>query len=925
MKPQATSSCQTCGARIPAGLEFCPVCAFRGALGDTRETSEFDVELSDSSPGLVFEHYQILTREDGTPLELGRGAMGVTYKAVDANLRCAVALKVINARFIGDETARRRFVREARAAASVRHPNVASVFHLGQTGDGYFYAMEFVEGETLENLIKRAGQLELKQALEIASQATAGLAAVHKGKLVHRDIKPSNLMVSLDEAGCVTAKIIDLGLAKSLDEQGSQAAISMPGGFAGTPTFASPEQFAGVGVDIRSDLYSLGVVLWEMLTGRPPFQGTPAELIYLHQHGVLPLERLKGVPKRLTAILETLLDKDPKRRFQTPAELSKTLSVVRSKLEKAADQKRKVQKPLAQKSRVITEQPRPGPAYGEGLFKVSSDGFGFLRDPKRNYVQSPQDIFVTPEVVRKHALRDGLWIKGEIRYGSRGSQLSTLTEINGEHPDRYRNLPVFEELTSLNPKSRIRLETVPDRYTTRVMDLMTPVGKGQRGLIVAPPRTGKTTLLQHIADAVVQNHPEINLIMLLVDERREEVTEMRRTVPQADIMASSNGSGFKRHTQIAQLAIERAKRLVEAGKDVLLLMDSLTRLGRAFNNAVSNRRRTVSDGMDPRAIEILRNLFAAARNTEEAGSLTIMATALIETGSKMDELILQEFKGTGNMEMVLDRQISDQRVYPAIDIFKSGTRREELLIPANDLEKINTIRRGLARHRPVEAIESLLFFLRKFPTNAQMLRKDPRFEKLVAALSPNQRLLKPRTSAPGARTRKALVTGGPKKISIARLPVTGSDLFGREEEIAFLDRAWANQDVNIVTVVAWAGVGKSTLINHWVRKMAAEHYRSAELVFGWSFYRQGTGGETSSADEFIDAALTWFGDPDPRLGSAWQKGERLAKLVADRRTLLILDGLEPLQNPPGPNEGRLRESALQALCVRLPPSTRGFA
>jgi transcription termination factor Rho len=373
----------------------------------------------------------------------------------------------------------------------------------------------------------------------------------------------------------------------------------------------------------------------------------------------------------------------------------------------------------------VTEQPRPEPVYGEGLIEVSGKGFGFLRDPKRNYVQSPQDIFVTPEVVRKHALRDGLWIKGEIRRGSRGSQLFRLTEINGENPDRYRNLPVFEELTSLNPKSRIRLETVPDRYTTRVMDLMTPVGKGQRGLIVAPPRTGKTTLLQHIADAVVRNHPEVNLIILLVDERPEEVTEIRRTVPKADIMASSNDSDIKSHTRIAQLAIERAKRLVEAGKDVFVLMDSLTRIGRAFNNAMSNSGRTMSGGMDARAMEIPRKLFAAARNTEEAGSLTIMATALIETGSKMDELIFQEFKGTGNMEMVLDRQISDQRVYPSIDIFKSGTRREELLIPANDLEKINTIRRGLAGHRPVEAIERLLSFLKKFPTNAQMLREIP--------------------------------------------------------------------------------------------------------------------------------------------------------------------------------------------------------
>jgi transcription termination factor Rho len=405
----------------------------------------------------------------------------------------------------------------------------------------------------------------------------------------------------------------------------------------------------------------------------------------------------------------------------------------RSKDQKGAELSELVDEPVStvpatarfQEVPPAVEVPRYDPVFGEGLIEVSGKGFGFLRDPKRNYVQSPQDIFVTPEVVRKHALRDGLWIKGEVRRGSRGPQLFKLILINGEDPDKYRNLPVFEELTSINPLERIRLETVPDRYTTRVMDLMTPIGKGQRGLIVAPPRTGKTTLLQHIADAVVRNHTEVKLIILLVDERPEEVTEIRRTVPKADIMASSNDSDIKSHTRIAQLAIERAKRLVEAGKDVFVLLDSLTRVGRAFNNAISGSGRTMSGGMDSRAMEIPRKLFAAARNTEEAGSLTIMATALIETGSKMDELIFQEFKGTGNMEMVLDRQISDQRIYPSIDIFKSGTRREELLLPVHDLEKINTIRRGLAGHRPPEAIERLLSFLKKFPTNSQMLREIP--------------------------------------------------------------------------------------------------------------------------------------------------------------------------------------------------------
>jgi serine/threonine protein kinase len=464
-----------------------------------------------------FDHYEILTQEDGTPLELGRGAMGVTYKAIDINLRCAVALKVINARFIGDESARRRFVREARAAASVRHPNVASVFHLGQSGDGYFYAMEYVEGETLESLIKRCGRLELKLALEITSQVATGLAAIHEQSLVHRDIKPTNIMVSLKDGSLLTAKIIDLGLAKPVAAAPTDVAISTPGAFAGTPEFASPEQFAGVGVDIRSDLYSLGVVLWEMLTCKTPFRGSAGEVMHQHQHTPLPLCQLKGVPQPAVTLLEVLLEKDPARRFQNPTELLKAI-----------------------------------PA-----------------------------------------------IAGAIDAGS--------------------------------------------RITRRNLQQATP-----------QPITGRK---------------------------------------------------------------------------------------------------------------------------------------------------------------------------------------------------------------------------------------------------------------PGRQ--------GPKKISIARLPVTGSELFGREEEIIFLDQAWANKDVNIVTIVAWAGVGKSTLINHWLRRMAADHYRSAKLVFGWSFYRQGTSGETASSDEFFNAALHWFGDPDPRNGSAWEKGERLAKLVADRRTLLILDGLEPLQNPPGPQEGRLRDPALQALLREL--------
>ncbi len=371
------------------------------------------------------------------------------------------------------------------------------------------------------------------------------------------------------------------------------------------------------------------------------------------------------------------------------------------------------------------EAPRPEPIYAEGLVEVSGKGFGFLRDPKRSYAQHPNDIFVTPEVCRRYGLRDGTWIKGEIRRGNRGAQLFRLTEIEGEDPEQYRKLPMFDELTTVNPNHFIRLETTPERNTTRVIDLMAPIGRGQRGLIVAPPRTGKTTYLQHIADAVVKNHPDMKLIILLVDERPEEVTDIKRSFPQAEVMASSNDQEIKSHTRISQLAIERARRLVEMGKHVFVLLDSITRLGRAFNNAMGGGGRTMSGGVDARALEIPRKLFASARNTEEAGSLTIVATALIETGSRMDDLIFQEFKGTGNMELVLDRKISDLRIYPAVDIFLSGTRREELLLPEADLHKINIIRRGLSGHKPSEAIERLLFFLNKFPTNAQMLREIP--------------------------------------------------------------------------------------------------------------------------------------------------------------------------------------------------------
>jgi serine/threonine protein kinase/tetratricopeptide (TPR) repeat protein len=531
MTTEPLRTCPSCGSEFPEAMEFCPVCMLRkGLAGGVESGASSFVETVKPTPDQIaqrFEHYELVMDEDGKPLELGRGAMGVTYKAFDINLHCLVTLKVINERYLGDEAARLRFLREARVAASVRHSNVASVFHLGKAGSSYFYAMEFVEGETLQNLIKRTGRLDVRLALEIATHVAAGLAAVHDQHLVHRDIKPTNIMVMLKEGGTVAAKIIDLGLAKTVDASASAAGISSPGAFAGTPEFASPEQFAGVGVDIRSDLYSLGVTLWVMVTGQTPFRGTSAEVMYQHQHAPLPLEQLKDVPQPVVVLVEKLLAKDPAQRFQSPNELLKAIPTITDSVE-------------------------------------------------------------------------------------------------------------------------------------------------------AP--------------------------------------------------------------------------------------------------------------------------------------------------------------------------------------------------------------RGISR---------------------QNLQKTP-------------------STASRVETRKRPKRLGPKKISIARLPITGSDLFGREEDIAFLDDAWANQQVNVVTIAAWGGVGKSTLVNHWLRRMAAEHYRSAQIVLGWSFYRQGTSGQTSSADEFLDAALTWFGDPDPRLGTAWEKGERLAKLVAHRRTLLVLDGLEPLQNAPGPQEGRLREPSLQALLRELAAFNTGL-
>src|ERR1700686_472919 len=335
MKTEDRRPCSICGSAFSGAIEFCPVCMLRKGLAggfESGESSASEDTVKATTPEQAvqrFEHYELVTGEDGKPVELGRGATGVTYKALDIDLHCPVTLKVISERYLDDESARLRFLREARMAARLRHSNVASVLHLGRTGSSYFYAMEFVEGETLENLIKRSGRLDVKLALEITTQVAAGLGAIHEQNLVHRDIKPTNIMVRLKEERSVTAKIIDLGLAKTLDESASEARISSPGAFAGTPEFASPEQFAGVSVDIRSDLYSLGVTLWEMLIGRAPFRGSSVEVMYQHQHAPLPVEQLNGIPQPLVVLLEVLLAKDPVRRFQTPAEVLKVMPAVR--------------------------------------------------------------------------------------------------------------------------------------------------------------------------------------------------------------------------------------------------------------------------------------------------------------------------------------------------------------------------------------------------------------------------------------------------------------------------------------------------------------------------------------------------------------------------------------------------------------------
>ena len=366
---------------------------------------------------------------------------------------------------------------------------------------------------------------------------------------------------------------------------------------------------------------------------------------------------------------------------------------------------------------------KSGFIFSEGVLETLPDGFGFLRAPDYNYLPGPDDIYVSPSQIRKFDLRTGDTVSGQVRPpkdGERYFALIKVEAVNFEHPDEARNKIFFDNLTPLYPNDRLKLETTKDNLSARVLDLLTPIGKGQRGLIVAPPRAGKTMLLQTIANSITQNHPEVILIVLLIDERPEEVTDMQRSV-NGEVISSTFDEPASRHVQVAEMVIEKAKRLVEHKRDVVILLDSITRLARAYNTIVPPSGKVLSGGVDSNALQRPKRFFGAARNVEEGGSLTIIATALIDTGSRMDDVIFEEFKGTGNMEINLDRKLMDKRVFPAIDINRSATRKEELLVAKEELTRIWILRKVLNPLSTVEAMELLLEKMSKSKTNGEFL------------------------------------------------------------------------------------------------------------------------------------------------------------------------------------------------------------
>jgi len=370
-----------------------------------------------------------------------------------------------------------------------------------------------------------------------------------------------------------------------------------------------------------------------------------------------------------------------------------------------------------------TQAEKSGLIFSEGVLECLPDGFGFLRAPEYNYLPGPDDVYVSPSQIRRFDLRTGDTISGQIRPPKEGERYFALIKvdaINFEPPEEAKNKIFFDNLTPLYPLERIQLETVKENFSGRVMDMLTPIGKGQRGLIVSPPRTGKTMLLQSIANSITTNQPEVALIVLLIDERPEEVTDMQRSV-KGEVISSTFDEPASRHVQVAEMVIEKAKRLVEHKRDVVILLDSITRLARAYNTVVPPSGKVLSGGVDSNALQRPKRFFGAARNIEEGGSLTIVATALIDTGSRMDDVIFEEFKGTGNMEIHLDRKLVDKRVFPAIDIHKSGTRKDELLLPKEDLNRVWVLRKVLSPLSPVESIELLLDKLGKTRTNGEFL------------------------------------------------------------------------------------------------------------------------------------------------------------------------------------------------------------
>ena len=365
-----------------------------------------------------------------------------------------------------------------------------------------------------------------------------------------------------------------------------------------------------------------------------------------------------------------------------------------------------------------------GLTFSRGVLEVLPDGYGFLRSVDYNYLPSPDDIYVSPSQIKKFNLRTGDTVSGQVRPPKEGERFFALLRVeavNDENPESIRERVLFDNLTPLYPNSTLRLETAPGEYSMRIMDLLTPVGKGQRGMIVSPPKAGKTILLQKIANSITRNHPEVKLIVLLIDERPEEVTDMERSV-NAEVVSSTFDEPPERHVQVADMVLEKAKRLVEAKKDVVILLDSITRLARAHNTVVPHSGKILSGGVDANALHKPKRFFGAARNIEEGGSLTIVATALIETGSRMDEVIFEEFKGTGNMEVILDRKLSDRRLFPAINIKKSGTRKEELLLTEEHLQKMWVLRRVINPMEDQEIIELMIDRMRKSKNNEAFLK-----------------------------------------------------------------------------------------------------------------------------------------------------------------------------------------------------------